>query len=241
MPRKDSVDQLISEVITALLGAKSSPTKDTMLYLMNYMAGIWKAMYRLDEHAVGDEKATLSNSFAVLTRSMFDAYLQAAFVAQEDTEARAQLYLNFQHVELYQQAMKAVKQSNDISKSIAESPLRECGEKRLKKQYDSVVREYTGNNGKVRAHWYEGNLGNLAKAVDKYDEYFWYTQRFNSAVHAGPLAAWKGYPVDEFLAYAEVLMSRIASIVVEQNGLNISPAAVNTIDELAVSTLTSID
>ena len=63
--------------------------------------------------------------------------------------------------------------------------------------------------------------------------------RFNSSVHAGPLAAMKGNPADDFLGYAATLLSRVANLVTAQHRLRISTGAQSTIDAFAVKSLTS--
>ncbi len=236
---KDAVDEMIREVITALFNKSNGPTKNAMLSLMTHMSANWRTLFILDEHAEDKEKNLLSHSMAILTRSMFDAYIQLAFIAQEDTEERAKLYLKYEAIERYQNVAKTVKRDDDISRYVAKSPLRAEGEKKLKASYDEVVGYYTNGKGRVRDHWYPKNLSQIAEDVGKSDEYFWYTQRFNSSVHAGPLAVREGHPADDFLSHAVALMSRVAKLVTEHNGLVIGAGAQSTIDALAGQSLTS--
>ena len=172
---------------------------------------------------------------------MFDVYLQFEYMVQADADARANLYLNYEHIELYQRQEKTVKRDDDMSKHIASSPLREQGEPALKARYDAVVGNYTNSKGNVRTCWYpQGNLGLLSNDVGKNDEYFWYTQRFNSSVHGGPLAAHKGAPGDDFLLYAGALMCRVAALVVKHHAITVNAAARGTMDALSGISLTEI-
>ncbi|MBN2560001.1 MAG: hypothetical protein JXQ75_03625 [Phycisphaerae bacterium] len=238
---KDAVDTMIREVIVSLLNANDGPPKDAMLCLMNHMSANWRAMYILDQHAAESERDLLSHSLAILTRSMFDAYLQFAYIAKEDTQARALLYVNYREVERFQRAMKAVKQDDDIGKTVAASPLRPNGEKNLKARYDAVVSNYMNRKGEPRTKWYpQGNLGPIAEHVGKRDEYYWYVQRFNSSVHAGPLAAMTGNPGCDFLLYASVLMARVAQLAVQYHELHVSIDARSTMKAFAVASLTSM-
>lgn len=119
--------------------------------------------------------------------------------------------------------------------------MRAKGEPALKARYDVVVGDYTTKKGNVRTQWYpQGNLGLLSQDVGKNDEYFWFTQRFNSSVHGGPLAAHKGTPADEFLLYGGVLMCRVADLVVKHHGFTVGAAAKSTIDAFAGKSLTNV-
>lgn len=119
------------------------------------------------------------------------------------SQTRATLYVNYAVIERYERAIKTVTRDDDLLKTIAASPLRAEGERQLKARYDAVVGDYTNTKGKVRKQWYpQGNLRPIAEDIGRSDEYFWYTQRFNSSVHAGPLAAMKGSPADDFFTYA---------------------------------------
>ena len=243
MPHNDAVDAMIREVITASYNSKSAELSHrALLCLTNHIAGFWRAVCILNQNASDvRETESLSDSFAVIIRCMFDAYLQAAYIAKQDTEARSKLYLDYEPVELYMLANKVVKQSDDMSRHIAESPLREEGEPRLKAKHDAVVDNYKDKNGRVRARWYKGNLGNLAEEVGSYDEYLWYEHRYNSAVHAGPLAAIQGHPADDFFLYAVVLISRMADLLAKNDGVKLSDAAQSVIQAYATSSLTSIN
>lgn len=239
LPLKDAVDCTIREVITALHAASGAP-RNAMLFMMNHMSANWRSLYVLDRHGASDA-ALLSHSKAILFRSMFDVYLQFEYLTQADTVARATLYLDYEHVELYQQATKAVKRNDGISKYIASSPMRAQGEPALKARYDAVVGAYTSTKGNVRSHWYpQSNLGLLSTDVGKNDEYFWFTQRFNSSVHGGPLAAHKGTPADHFLLFAGVLMCRVADLVAKHHELQVSVVAQSTIDAFSREPLTEI-
>ena len=241
LPLNDAVDAMISEVITASCNSKSAELSHrALLCLTNHIAGYWRATRILDQNVSDvEETKLLSDSFAVIIRCMFDAYLQAAHIAKQDTEARSKLYLDYEHVERYMLANKFVKQTDDMSYYIAESPRREEGEPRLKAKYDAVVDNYKDKNGRVQTRWYKGNLGNLAEEVGSYDEYLWYEHRYNSAVHAGPLATIHGHPADTFFLYAVVLISRMADLLAKNDGVKLSDAAQSVIQAYATSSLTS--
>ena len=243
MPLNDAVDDMIREVIAASYSSKSKELSHrALLCLTNHLSGHWRALYILNQNESGArENELLSDSFAAIIRCMFDAYLQAAYIAEQDTEARSKLYLDFEHVERYVLANKVVKQSDEMSRHIAESPLREEGEPRLKAKYDAVVDNYRDKNGKVQSHWYKGNLGNLAETVGNYDEYLWYLHRYNSAVHAGPLAAVHGHPADNFFLYAAVLISRMADLLAKNDDVRPSDAAQSVIQAFATRSLTDIN
>lgn len=251
VPFAVAFNSMIREVMAAATPRVLKQEKrstNAFMCLMTAMYSHWKALDLLYGARDNDTRKLLQIHLACTIRQMFDAYFQAAYIHKEDTEALAEKYLQFQIVEKWRGAKKATKSADDISLYIANSPLRAKGEPALQKAYERVRANFL-RKGKtdatkdrnIRDHWYEGNLGELANAVDQSGDHLWFANRYNSAVHSGPSATTAGYPADNFHLSAAALMARIAAIVAENDDLSLSKDAQAVIEALAVKSLTQID
>ncbi|MCG3130869.1 MAG: hypothetical protein FLDDKLPJ_01643 [Phycisphaerae bacterium] len=167
-----------------------------VLCLMAHVANCWKMIF--DAYGLAKDEPSrqvIANPAAILSRSMYDAYLQASYILQDSlqSEARAVAYLEFIHVEKYNYVSTAIMGSSQLAKVIACSPRRATAEPQIQQEYKRVVGNYRNAKGKPRKHWYAQNdLRTLAKDIGLEEEYVWHFTMSNSAVHAGPLATATG-------------------------------------------------
>lgn len=191
------VDGMLHEVIPLWYGiASKRPAIGTAGSLLVRISGSWKSVSKLLDNCSDDrEMELLSNDAAVIIRFMHDAALQSEYVLEGDSalgltsDELGRLYLDYEIVERYLLATEAMKYPSWLSKHLAASPLRPQGEERNREAFDRVKSRYLiGSGGKVRSHWYHGNLAEIAQKVGRKVEYFYFLKLFNSAVHGGPLA-----------------------------------------------------
>jgi len=181
VPFAVAFNSMIREVMAAATPRVLKQEKrstNAFMCLMTAMYSHWKALDLLYGARDSGTRSLLQIHLACTIRQMFDAYFQAAYIDKEDTEARAEKYLQFQIVEKWRGAKKATKNTDDISRYIANSPLRTRGEPELQKAFENVRASYlrrgktdASKDHNIRDHWYEGNLGELAKAVDQSGDY----------------------------------------------------------------------
>ena len=88
--------------------------------------------------------------------------------------------------------MKGLEFSSSLARSLTLSPRRPEGEAKLQRQFEQVKGAYAQRSGKLRQHWYEGTLTQIAKKLSRDEEHFWFLRSFDSCIHAGPLAVFRG-------------------------------------------------
>ena len=93
-----------------------------------------------------------ANDCAAILRCMYDAFIQAAYVATKP-DVLGRLYLDYEHVERFLAPTKIVGQDNRMARDVANSPMRKAGEKRNRKEFERVKSAYLTKKGKVRTHW----------------------------------------------------------------------------------------
>ena len=131
----------------------------------------------------------------LLIRSLFELSVQFEYLMQ-DPEPRAKLYLEYEHITKHRTEQAWLNLPGLIGDSLRASPQRAAGEQRNRVAYDQVRSQYEikSKRGKVRSHWYSGNLKHLAEQVDRVDEYDAVYSLYSAWAHGDPWTA-RGKPL----------------------------------------------
>ena len=89
-----------------------------------------------------------------------------------------------------------------------------------------------GSGPRVRNHWYIGNLAEIAAKVGRDEEYFWFLHSFNSSIHGGPLAVFKG-PVPsgaDLMLLAHHILCRGAKLLASADGIDLTDCSKEVLD-----------
>lgn len=224
------VNKMLHEVIAAARQCgQGRPSGKALLAFLTRGAGSWKSLRILAHATQGNtpEWDWIGNDCAAILRCMFDAYIQAAYVFHdpETRESLGDLYLEYELVECHQLSQAIIRLDNPFARRIAQSPLRETGEKANTEAYDRVRRNYPRRKSRgVRKTWYDGGLFALAKAIGKDDEYVVLVKALHGSIHSSPLAMSKGplYDKDAVVLLSDILVGRLAHMVVENGQVSIS-------------------
>lgn len=228
----DSILNLLRNVIQqSEPRSRSDVVALALLYFMVRGSNTWRSMRTLDRY-IPDDEGPMVDAGALL-RVMFDAYLQAKYIADDRTAAvgRAQDYLEFEHIERFKQAQKVISCNNPFADKLKASPERPSGELRLQNEFDRVAKRYAvagsrrsgARKGKVqiRQNWYPGTLADLAQSVGQADEYAIILSSFHGCVHSSALAVSRGPVVgwQNILDWASTIAARVAGLSVDYNNI----------------------
>lgn len=250
----DAVKDLMRAVITQAHGlmAKDEVTR-SLLYFLVRVANTWQSIRTLREHSQDD--SIFTNDAAALLRVMFDAYLQAAYIAHDPKQQldRARLYLEFEHVERYKTMNRIVSLDHPVSEKLRASPLRVEGEARVQKEYDRVkchyfVKKYQKDGSFVmgpgtRNKWYEPDLASLAKELNMQAEYDLFVTPFHGCIHSSAFVVKLGPVVSapHVITHASIIAARVAALTVTYNRLDLDPFFAKLLDALCKADSTSLD
>jgi len=136
--------------------------------------------------AVGMVKLHRSDIGPLLVRPLMEVSFQFEYLMQ-NPEARVQEYLDYEHVARYQREQAYLsRQCGPVTRMVAESPQRERGQGRVKTEFDRVKKRFTNSKGKIANSWYRMTVRDLARAVNREDEYrLWYAD-FSCWAHGDP-------------------------------------------------------
>ena len=173
---------------------------------------------------------------------MFDACFQAEFIFSDPAkrEERAQLYLEFEHVERYESKEKVLSHSNPFADRLRSSPKRTSeAEKWVLDEYNRVKPLYLNGKKRPRKTWYEGTLWDVAKDLGKVDEYDTFVATYQGCVHSSALAIRIGPLVtpEHVLTMASLIAARVAKVNVHYGGLPIEDGNREILDALCKSIL----
>lgn len=243
------VEEMLLEVIKlygTVAGARNSTRALGYFLTRGYFS--WRSLNILCDWAAvpGNQWRFVAHDSVGILRCLMDGHVQAAYLFHDpnEREVRAKLYLEFEHVERFDQANAVIGRDNQVSRWIADSPMRPEGEKRIIAEFDRVKVNYprrVRNAGKltkpikVRDKWYEGTLRELARVIGWEDEYIIYVKRFNGSIHAGPWAIQCGPPMtpSQHCLLAATLVGRLSGFMVENERMCVSAAVRESIDHLA--------
>jgi hypothetical protein len=143
---------------------------------------------------------------ASILRTSYDIMLQGLYVMakpEQQTE-RAQLYLDYMHIEHWQRIKLADRNDTAVARHIRNSPRRSKAEPQLKEAYERVKHKYlTKGRGKrekkIRKNWYPGTLCELAGESKLVPEYEWIQKMLSGAVHSSPWTLKEGTMIEPYL------------------------------------------
>jgi len=238
--RSDVVDEEFFRIMRSVISALHQRTNSdnitrSLFWFLVRVANTWNSLQLLRRGALADFQSVFMVDVGVLLRCMFDAYLQADYIIRDPAKRteRATLYLEFQHIERYKAEEKLFRHNNPLTDVLGSSPRRAEGQARRRAEFERVkgafLRKDKGSarSGKkapeTRDQWYEGNLGQLAEAAGKKDEYDTFVYPFSGCVHSSSYAVLKGPPVEaEYLMqFASTLAARVVNINVQHNRLDL--------------------
>ncbi len=211
--------------------ASLQETRITPPWLSSDDARIWRLLAETEQHILGrwsdsplpgraDEAAgrfirrgaqvlaaiagllKLHRGFACppLIRSLLEASIQCEYLLQ-DPEARAEQYLDFEHVTRYEQFQALVKTpEGTVAHLLAHSPHRLSGEPYLKRDYDRVRERFKRNNRRTWDSWYCMTVRNLAETVGRLPEYQCWYKLCSAWAHADPSASRQDWVGDDLPA-----------------------------------------
>lgn len=232
-----TVDRVVREVVGLCLNQEDrTDSTNVLLAFLSRVAGSYESVCTLVDHTSSqDHLDARSNDCATILRCMYEAYVQAAYIATggKEKEPRARSYIEYEHVEQYRQRKKILPQKNRMARVVANSPRREAAEPLKMREYNRVKSNYPNP-----FHWYSGSptrsgttpgsLSDLAKEIGKSDEYAWLVDLFHTSVHSGPVATFRGPFVkraEDFRAIALRSLARVAGLVVDNDSLKVSAYA----------------
>src|SRR6202008_2160901 len=151
-----------------------------LFFFLMRASNTWRSIRTLRVHSPHDEILVVDTG--ALLRCLFEAYLQAGYIAADASEAaqRAQDYFDFEHVERFRWQSKVLKYDNLLTRRVRSLPTFAEVNDAVKKEYDRVKgrfpkKKYRPNQAPdaqgVREHWYPGSLFDIAQSLGKTDEY----------------------------------------------------------------------
>lgn len=168
--------------------------------------------------AAGLAKLHRAFEMPLILRALFDLSVQFEYMMQDGhAEERAALYLDYEHVSAWLRSQEWVSLPGQIGRYMRESPLRPSGEVRRRERFERVRDRYVHSAGsdRMRPHWYEGSLRDLARAVGREDEYRTFYVLFSAWMHADPFAARQPTVAHGGLIHAFVYWARMLLRVVD--------------------------
>jgi hypothetical protein len=151
----------------------------------------------------------------MILRGIYDAMLQALYIMNDINLRvdRATLYLEFYWVEKMESIRMYDENSTYLAGRLSNSPMRPDAEADIVKRYRAVGQKFKTVKGKLRRHWYAGDLRDLAKDVHLESEYEILQKHLSAVVHASSFALqeipqYSGYML---LAFAWQLSFRVLS------------------------------
>jgi hypothetical protein len=184
----------------------------------------WKTIIFLMRQTPKEFLDSVTIDVGTLLRAMFDAYLQAHYVIHDSDQqqARAKLFLNYEHVERFNRVNRTLRHDNPLTKRLKSSQLRAEGDVRNQEAFDRVKCDYVMPNGRIRNTWYPGDLYRLANDAGKIDEYDTLVSSLHGCVHSSVFTLRFGPPLpnNAAIVLASALLARVASLMADQVALD---------------------
>lgn len=234
----DEVDDHVLELMRHVIRQANDRVENddvarALLFFMVRVANTWRSIRTLRNNTPDDEGFTVDAG--TLLRAMFDAYIQAAYIVHDlnKAEERARDYLDFEHVERFKLVESVMKHDTPLSRHLKASPKRAEGKNRLKQEYDRVKSRYFLERKRAdgaikrgpgtRNTWYAQNLLELAKILDKEDEYDSLLKMFHGCVHSSPMSVGRGPMVsaEHVVDWASTIAARVAKLNVEHHKIKL--------------------
>lgn len=215
--------------------------KAIMAFLVR-AANSWLSIKTLYESAKNREGFLIDAG--VILRAMFDAYLQAEYIAKDVSSAssRAADYFDFEHVDRYKTYRKWMSHDNYLTTRLKDSPKRLAGEPAVKEAYENVVTRFSKSkrpasagamkDSDVRNQWYFGNLRDVSQELGKADEYDLLFSAFHGCVHSSAHALFHGPPLtaDGLMMWASTVAARLIQLNLSYHGISLAESDKRVLD-----------
>jgi hypothetical protein len=178
------------------------------------------------------------NDAAALLRCIWDAYLQAAYIAHDPSEAesRASAYLTYEHVELRELVRRVLGHDTTLCRRIKEGEHYAENLAAVEANFERAKGPFLSKQGKIRDKWYPLNLRGIADAVGVVAEYDTSLWQLHSSTHSSALATASGPMISlNFMPHwADFITARTARLNVLQNKLPLPKDTIAFLDSLAL-------
>ena len=177
---------------------------------------------------------------------MFEAYLQAGYIAADESEAakRAQDYFDFEHVDRFRWQSKVLKYDNRLTRRVRSSQTFAEVKDAVEKEYERVKGEFPKKKHqgiteaqdaqRVREHWYSGSLFDIAHSLGKSDEYDILLTAFHGCVHSSASALKPGWlPIPSaknVIMWATTIAARTVRLNVDHNAIKLCDSHTRILD-----------
>ena len=176
---------------------KATTVTNAIELLMIRIVAAGNSLRVLQEHAPHD----VAFDGAMILRGIYDSMLQALYILNDPPcqEARAALYLEYRWIEKRKRIELFDSNSTTLAQRLSQSPLRQSTEPAIDREFQRVRGNYENSKQRLRNHWYEGSLRDLATTTGFESEYEVLQQLLSGAVHASSLALQEGPNFEGFL------------------------------------------
>jgi hypothetical protein len=202
-PTNEELDAFQAETADSiLLKINESPKSDCVSEAMNLMVTrLVRSGAVLSFLYTSSLPSDWSFDGASILRTSYDIMLQGLYVMAKPEQQieRAQLYLDFMHIEHWQRINLADRNDTAVARHIRNSPRRSKAEPQLKEAYQRVKKRYLTKKGKIRKNWYPGTLCELAGESKLVPEYEWIQKMLSGAVHSSPWTLKEGTMIEPYL------------------------------------------
>lgn len=170
----------------------------------------------------------------LIIRSLFELSVQFEYLMR-DPEARAELYIDYEHVTRYRSEQAWLKFPGLVGGRLRASPLRAAEEKRNRAEYDRVSGRYAGRRDPTQArnHWYPGSLRTLATEAGRTAEYDAVYGLYSAWAHGDPWTSGLRETGYEGLWHVLAYWSRILVQVADAKRMILSGEEYQVLAELA--------
>jgi uncharacterized protein DUF5677 len=243
----DAFEQLLTFVISeAHERTKTDQVARALFFFLMRTSNTWRSIRTLRIHSPHDDILVVDTG--ALLRCMFEAYLQAGYIAADASEAaqRAQDYFDFEHIERSRWQAKVLKYDNLVTRRVRSSPKFAEVKEAVEREYDRVKgqfpkKKYRGTNQApdaqgVRDHWYPGSLFDIAQSLGKTDEYDTLLTAFHGCVHSSASAlkpSWLPIPsAKHVIMWATSIAARTVRLNVDHDKIKLSDLHTRILDLL---------
>lgn len=217
---------------------RESPVTIAIELLLNRIIGSGNSLRVLREHAPHE----FTFDGAMILRGIYDTMLQALFILADPQhqETRAVQYLDYFWVEKHKAIHLFDNSDTYLGHRISNSPRRANTEPAIEQEFQKVRQKYeVGKKGKLRDHWYEGSLCDLAKDVGVGSEYDILQKQLSGIVHSSAYALQQTIPtynelvllnfawrfsfrvLGKYAEYAKITLDKCEGELVRRSELNI--------------------
>ena len=199
----NNFERVFRDAITCIHTRANDPVASCLLAFALRCANSWKSIVVLRRQRCD---TTLLDIAAIL-RCMIEASFQAEYVIKDPSAATdlAKEFFEFEAVELWRRRRQLIGHGTNLGNRLANSPRRTASEPECKAAFLAVKKKFLkktapatishDDDRNCRMHWYEPNVGNLAKKINREAEYDGLYTALSGAVHSSSTAVYGKLPV----------------------------------------------